>query len=61
MDSSLGNEFGVYGNSNIPQVEGFRHIYVDELQMGSKMFTEMRKQIAATAIVWVINGWTEGS
>ena len=48
------------GSSHIPLVDGFRHIYIDELQMGSPMFEEMRRIITPGAVVWIINGWTEG-
>jgi hypothetical protein len=38
-----------------------RYVYADELAMDSLAFREMRNQVSAWAILWVINGWTEGS
>ena len=44
----------------IPKVAGYRLVFADELQMGSPMFKEMQKQVNKWAILWLINGWTEG-
>lgn len=41
-------------------LDGYRYVYADEVHPGCTTFSIMQEQISDWAILWLINGWTEG-